>query len=85
MFVYSEYEYTKDTLLCILIMIDKKHVMVLGQDVDLETSSLVSELNIAIVFVSFKNAIALFSSEMSEDQRFQVNISSQNHDVRVAI
>ena len=42
-------------------------IMVLGWDVDLELSSLISELNSAIAFLSLKNAIALFSSEMSED------------------
>ena len=55
--------------------------MVLGRDVDLETSSLISELNSAIAFLSLKDAVALFSSEMSAQGCFQVHISSQGHDV----
>jgi len=41
--------------------------MVLGRDVDLETSSVISEFNSAIALLRHKNAIALFSSETSEN------------------
>ena len=40
----------------------------------------ISELNSAIVFLSRKNMIALFSSEIT-NMDFKVHISSQNHEL----
>ena len=42
----------------------RQHNMVWGRDVDLEAPLHISELNSAILFLSLKNRIALFSSEM---------------------